>query len=355
MTKDKKEKKSKAEKSKSSKKHKKDKHKKSEKKEKKEKKSSSSHAKKESKLIDKTQHGDNIDVDDFFLKNEHFRVWCALIKKISFENLTSDEARTLFTNEFCKQYNRHDLPETFYRDEMPVEMREAALKTKHRWNIRVTDAEAESIQLVSDDVDFKTRHASEGAWIHMKSRDNNTKMITTTTGSSGGITTNTTTSSSSSNVQQTLSSSSRRNNRAEEEDSRDEDRKRRVHEKSRFREYSGVVMDELAPKESGRAAQLDKRRGVGAELKAAAREREDQRDGLDLPESVVMGLGGEDDFQATLARMNKGKSTRDAQRAERLSELQEREQQKQATFMAQLGVDLLKGPIKIAPRGGPSS
>jgi hypothetical protein len=48
-----------------------------------------------------------------------------------------------------------------YVVELPHEMREAALRTKHKWNIKVSDAEAEKIATVSDDVDFKTRHATE--------------------------------------------------------------------------------------------------------------------------------------------------------------------------------------------------
>lgn len=339
-----KKKESKAKKSKFEKKkhsHKKDKSEKKSKKEKKEKKEKKHSSRRdEGNPEASTKQIGDIDIDDYFLKNEHFRIWCALIKKTSFESLSSDDARALFTNDFCRSYNRHNLPETFYQEEMPVEMREAALKTKHHWNFRVTGAEAESIQQVADDVDFKTRHASEGAWTHMKPRDAHVPSSSSNhkAAISAGYV--------SSNMQGMFSSSS--HSKREEDDSRDLKRNKQTHEKHQFREYSGVIMDELAPKESGRAAQIDKRRGVGAELKAAAREREDARDGLDLPESVVMGGG--DDFEAARARISKGKSARDTQRAERLSELQEREQQKQATFMAQLGVDLSRGPIKIAPR-----
>ena len=74
----------------------------------------------------------HITIDDYFLKSEHFRVWCVLIKKISFESLTSNESHDLFKTEFVSSYNHNSLPEMFYKDEIPVEMREAALKTKHK-------------------------------------------------------------------------------------------------------------------------------------------------------------------------------------------------------------------------------
>lgn len=341
MGKEKKEKKDKAEKVKSEKKHSKEKKGKKDKKDKKEKKEKKDKKEKKSRSGDKvheenqlstpateTRDGD-LTADDFFLKSEHFRVWCALIKKISFETLSSDEAHKLFDREFCRQFNRRELPDTFYREELPVEMREAALKTKHRWNFKVTGAEADSIQQVADDVDFKTRHATDGAWAHMKTRDN-------------------VASSTSSNHPMASMSAPPSHSRRDADDSRDEQRRQQTYERKNFKEYANVVMEELAPKETGRSALQDKRRGVGAELKAAAREREEARDGLDLPDSVVMGGG--DDFEAMRARMNRGKDAREAQRIERVRELQEREQQKQASFMAQLGVDLSRGPIRIAPR-----
>jgi hypothetical protein len=73
-----------------------------------------------------------ITIDDYFIKNEHFRVWCVLIRKVSFESLNSDESHDLFKAIFLPAYNRNELPEMFYKDEIPVEMREAALKTKHK-------------------------------------------------------------------------------------------------------------------------------------------------------------------------------------------------------------------------------
>ena len=54
----------------------------------------------------------------------------------------------------------------------------------------------------------------------------------------------------------------------------------------------------------------DKRREVGARTHAAAREREDAADGLDMRESDIMGGG--DGFQERLARAKMGQQRRQA-------------------------------------------
>ncbi len=111
-----------------------------------------------------------------------------------------------------------------------------------------------------------------------------------------------------------------------------------------------------------------------------------KKDGLDMRESDVMGGG--DDFErlvllflhlvivslsrvnyifSTKMRLNRGREHRENQKMDRLRELQAKEDQKNASFMLQLGVDLSKGellhftfrllmmrvyigPIKIQPR-----
>ncbi len=81
---------------------------------------------------------------------------------------------------------------------------------------------------------------------------------------------------------------------------------------------------------------------------AGAREREEARDGLDVRESDLMGGG--DDFATIKARMTHSREKRESAKEERLRELQQRETQKTADFYTALGVDLGKGPIRIAPR-----
>ena len=59
--------------------------------------------------------------DDYFNKNEEFRVWIKLYKNITFESLSSDEARKYF-NDFVKYYNKGRLPDMYYTG-IPIDVK----------------------------------------------------------------------------------------------------------------------------------------------------------------------------------------------------------------------------------------
>lgn len=233
----------------------------------------------------------SLTLDDFFLKNEHFRVWCSLLRKKPFESLTSEESHALFANEFCQQYNRHELPNMFYKEQLPLEMREAALKTKHKWNIRVGEAEAEKISTVAGDVDFRTRQVTEGAWKHMVSNDvGGCKIKSTSTSPQPELIPAPAAHRPSSLPIQNKQHQSQLHN----EQFREEAHLKQKEDQQKARSRLAVLLEEEAPKETGRLAVLDKRKGISAGFREAAREREDARDGLDMRESDIMGGG--DDF-----------------------------------------------------------
>ena len=341
--------------SKKSKKHKKEKKSSKESKHSKDKKSSrkdhKSHKEKEShtqdasiSLVSSHPNRKSITIDDYFLLNEHFRVWLVLIRKLSFESLTSDESHNLFKNEFVSIYNRNGLPEMFYKDEIPVEMRDAALKTKHKWNFKVSKDDAEKISIVADDVDFKTRHVTEGAWNHMhkpssSSSSNNNRPNTSSSNQN----------SSSNQIKPT------RDDALLQRDNMKDDFKRKQHEtKKEYRNYSSDVLEEFSSSTSGGGArsnkldQMDRQKASIQSSHAIAKEKEEDRDGLNMDEQFIMGGG--DDFESTKARLNRNKDFRNQQKSEHIKELMEKEKLKTANFMSQLGVDLTKGPIKIQPR-----
>ncbi|CAM9978655.1 unnamed protein product [Choristocarpus tenellus] len=102
------------------------------------------------------------------------------------------------------------------------------------------------------------------------------------------------------------------------------------------REKHGIVLDEVAPKETGRQAIVDKRRETGSRMHAAAREREEGRDGLDMREADTMGGG--DGFQEHIARSQASRERREAAKQDRLSSLAAKEEEKRAAFLAQMGI-----------------
>lgn len=94
--------------------------------------------------------------EDYFLKNEEFRVWCALVKKSPFEDMSTDLARKLFLKEFVVDYNTSALHRMYYEG-IPHDIREATTRTNHKWKIQVSDTEKESLAILADDIDYRTR------------------------------------------------------------------------------------------------------------------------------------------------------------------------------------------------------
>lgn len=157
------------------------------------KRSKDKHRDSEGKEHDKThdKHQSNvvqIGEDDYFLKNEEFRVWLHIKKSITFESLTTVQARDLFTGDFCKDWNRGRLASMFYDGAIPTELRQQCAKTAHKWGIKLSADEKEHATdlgesfefclnwrpsclylciIVAYRVDASTRKQFSGAWNHM--------------------------------------------------------------------------------------------------------------------------------------------------------------------------------------------
>ena len=82
---------------------------------------------------DKQSKIDNpISIDDFFHKSEEFRVWLKISKGMYFEDLTSKDARKLFEKDFVKDFNKGKLNKMYYDGNIPLEIRNSAVKTQHK-------------------------------------------------------------------------------------------------------------------------------------------------------------------------------------------------------------------------------
>ena len=124
----------------------------------------------------------------------------------------------------------------------------------------------------------------------------------------------------------------------------------RRHVRKRERETYSVMLDEVAPKETGREALIDKRREKAARIHGATSSREHAMDGLDMPESQILG-DESDSFQAALQRQRQRAEAREAQRQQHALELQQKQREKEQAFFQQLGIDPTAGKkITIAPR-----
>lgn len=308
---------------------------KKEKKEKKDKKEKKKHKKDKKSGSDKKltlQVLTKLSTDDYFLRIEEFRVWLKLLQNRSFESLSSTEARDLF-GIFVAKWNDGELSEVFYNG-IPSEMKESCTKTSFKWAIKLTDREQDELARTAEVVDSTTqlsdnRISESSLWnkrAAVQGADEIDSFCRPVVAPRPGDNTN----------------------KLALDDMRDLQNQTKAFEKKKIRENTSLLLDEVAPKPTGREALIDKQRTKGAMLHAASQAAEDGRDGLDVSEKVTMGGG--DDFEAVKARMRRGAAMRDQKKNDRARELLEKEQDRNQNFLAQIGVDLSQGPIKIRPR-----
>lgn len=267
----------------------------------------------------------SIDEDDFFLKATEFRVWLAQHKGKYVDDLSTEEATELFRDEFARKWNKGKLKDMFYTG-IPESVLEQTKRTRHKWGFvaKMGDKEKFELQTAKDSVDVATRKEdllNEGAKRPRREERERSR---------------------------------RRDDREDEED-RQEDRKRRKIERKREREYRDTVMEELAPKATGREVQIEKRRQLGEKLHGAARDREDARDGLDLSDDFLMGgKKGGDELQRRLAQRDSGRRRRQEEQQERLAGLQAKESARMDKFLEDMGLSGANAnsgkPMTIAPR-----
>ncbi|ETK78351.1 hypothetical protein, variant 3 [Phytophthora nicotianae CJ01A1] len=235
--------------------------------------------------------------EDYFLLQKEFRVWLAQTKNKYVDDLSTDEAMDLFTDEFARKWNRGKLSKMFYEG-LPDAVVEQTKRTRHQWGFVAKLGEKEKFELATakDSVDVATKKKN------LLTSDDKVK------GPKKEDDTNWT-----------------KRRFKEDEDDREEHRKRQKLERKREREYRDVVMDELAPKATGREAQIDKRHQLADKLHGAARDREEARDGLDLSDDFLMGgRGGDEDLKRRMAQRDVARRRKQEEQQEKLAGLKVR-------------------------------
>ncbi|KAF1777461.1 hypothetical protein GQ600_17096 [Phytophthora cactorum] len=287
---------------------------------------SSRHKSHKAKLPKGAKH---ITEEDYFLRQTEFRVWLAQTKNKYVDDLSTDEAMELFTDEFARKWNRGKLSKMFYEG-LPDAVVEQTKRTRHQWGFvaKLGDKEKFELATAKDSVDVATKKKS--LLISEEKKIKGPKL-------------------------EEDGSRTKRRSKEDDEDDREEDRKHRKLERRREREYRDLVMEELEPKATGREAQIEKRRQLGDKLHGAARDREDARDGLDLSDDFLMGgRGGSDDLKHRMAQRDLVRRRKQEQQQEKLAALKAKESARMDKFLEDMG---LAGPnanggktMTIAPR-----
>ncbi|KAG7384314.1 hypothetical protein PHYPSEUDO_002779 [Phytophthora pseudosyringae] len=273
--------------------------------------------------------------EDYFLRQTEFRVWLAQTKSKYVDDLSTDEAMGLFTDEFARKWNRGKLSEMFY-DGLPDAVVEQTKRTRHRWGFVTKLGEKEKFELATakDSVDVATKKENLLSSGGSKEKVQGPKL----------------------EEGRSSRDRSKRPSKEDKEDGREADRKRRKSERRRERADRDTVLDELAPKATGREAQIEKRRQLGEKLHGAARDREDARDGLDLSEEFLMGgrAGGDGHLRHRLAQRDSARRRKQEEQQEKLAGLKAKESARMDKFLEDMGLagpNANSGkPMTIAPR-----
>lgn len=244
------------------------------------------------------------------------------------EDLSTEEATSLFCDKFVKKWNRGQLDAMYYKG-IPEHVLEQTKRTKHTWGFvkRLDEKEVFALATARDSVGVATRKSdllvTSSSSTAPKSLAPEPEESSRQRHQDKGA----------GDEDREKRSHKRKSHHYREKDSKsdeDEDRHHHRHrsshkaERKKHRKHHESVLEELAPKETGREALLEKRRQVGSKLHGAARDREENRDGLDLSEDFLMGGGGDSDLQRRLKQREQMRDRKQQEAQEKFSALEVR-------------------------------
>ncbi|KAI9313394.1 hypothetical protein BX666DRAFT_1864380, partial [Dichotomocladium elegans] len=240
--------------------------------------------------------------DDYFEKSAEFRLWLKEEKGRYFNDLDTEKARHYF-KKFVKAWNRGDLEDKYYNGINAAQLASSD-NTRYKWAFakKIDQHELDSVR---DSVDTATsggrgRRANVGPARPPPSGGEERKREA-----------------------QPVSDELRS---TEKEEQMERERASRKAEGKRKRERREEYLDEVAPRETGREAQLAKKRAVNAFHK---RERSPD---VELNEADI--FGGGDDFKRMLAEEKRRKERRENIRAERMEQRAAPIREKMAEYKA---------------------
>lgn len=204
----------------------------------------------------------------------------------------------LFTDKFVKRWNKGRLADMFYTG-LSEQVLDQTKRTRHQWGFvkKLNDSEQMQLASAKDSVSVATRKTDLLQQPSARGPSRSDEAAT--------------------------NSHKRERDAAPNRDNDDDDykqrRSRRKTERKSHRNRHDEVLDELVPRETGREAMLEKRRQVGQKMHGAARDRDANRDGLDLSEDFLMGSSGSSDLKQRIARREQTRDKRANERQEKLA------------------------------------
>ncbi|KAL0084330.1 hypothetical protein J3Q64DRAFT_1129543 [Phycomyces blakesleeanus] len=216
--------------------------------------------------------------EDYFEKATEFRLWLKEEKRKYFNELDSSDSRYYF-KKFVKAWNRFELQEKYYKGLSSAQLASSDT-TRYKWKF-ASKVDQYELDTIRDSVDTMT---SRGV-VKDESNKGRRRNVGPAMPTSPVI----------------------RQDRETAEERLEAERMRRKAESKNLRRKRDSYLDEVAPKETGREAMLEKRKATNAFHK---RERSPD---VELSEADLMGG---DDFQSRLAAEKQREERRNTRKAE---------------------------------------
>ncbi|KAJ2126392.1 hypothetical protein IW147_000140 [Coemansia sp. RSA 720] len=177
-----------------------------------------------------------ISQEDYFRLNAPFRLWLRKEKDRYFDEMSSDKAHRYFKS-FVRAWNKGELRSKYYKQDGELSNLSKTVVTRHNWAF-ASKVDQKALDSVKDDIrrsthtsNLETPAVKAPGQQGTRTRDTETKRDTET-------------------------------ERVASEERWEERRAQRKQERRRARDREEQILDEVAPKETGREAQLMKKRAL---------------------------------------------------------------------------------------------
>jgi hypothetical protein len=272
---------------------------------------------------------DNIlDVDkDYFEFHQHFWLYLYRNKQIAFNDLTTEQARSLFAD-FVNQYNNGALESGYYDVNGPPHQALNEIKTsRHKWGFQISDRESKNLQTLQGGIRKQTEYTnpSEATRTNTARLDIKSKPLVDENKEDGTH----------------LGTDTGHTSKAYNKRFSKQERKEHIDN-----------IDDIMGKKDGRERLIEKRKEVGAKIHGSAKDREEMTFAPVISDDVLYG-DTNSDFQLALASQKQKRMKQDEHKQARIAELQAKEQEKQKAMLQMLGLsDKIKtgDKIQIQPR-----
>ncbi|KAI8324144.1 hypothetical protein GQ54DRAFT_241991, partial [Martensiomyces pterosporus] len=250
--------------------------------------------------------------DDYFKLNAPFRLWLRKEKDRYFDEMPTDKARRYFAS-FVRAWNEGRLRSRYYKQDAELTNLSKRVVTRHRWGF-VGNVNKSELEEVKEDIHASTSATAAAAGSH-----------------SGRVSTDTGKRQQQGPTMPSRSELPPESGRLFDEEQRARDRYRHKRERREAKEREELILDEIAPKETGREAKLAKKRALNQH-----RHAEKSLD-VEIPDDAIFGSGG-DDFRALLREREmvekRKQERREARRSEadRESRLAQRAEKERSTI-----------------------